>query len=50
MDGWNTVIMHPHAIELARLILFKTFLNRPTTKEAAEGWERDSERVRGVEV
>lgn len=42
--------MHRYAIELVCLILFKTFLNRPTTKEAMEGWERDRERVRGIEV
>lgn len=46
----NTVIVHRYAIELAHLILFKTFLNRPTTKEAVEGWERARERVRGIEV
>lgn len=54
MGEWNqlhnTVIVHRYAIELAHLILFKTFLNRPTTKEAAEGWERAGERVRGIEV
>lgn len=42
--------MHRYAIELAHLILFKTFLNRPTTKEAAEGWERAGGRARGMEV
>ncbi len=42
----NTVIMHRYAIEPVRLILFKTFLHRPTTEEAVEGWERDRERVR----
>lgn len=46
----NTVIMHRYAIEPVRLILFKTFLNRPTTKEAVEGWERDRKRVREIEV
>lgn len=42
----NTVIIHCYAIEPVRLILFKTFLHRPATKEAAEGWERDRERER----
>lgn len=42
--------MHRYAIEPVRLILFKTFLNRPTTKEAVEGWERDRKRVREIEV
>lgn len=46
----NTVIVHRYAIEPVSLILFKTFLHRPTTKEAAEGWERDRERVREIEV
>lgn len=46
----NTVIIHRYAIEPVPLILFKTFLHRPTTKEAAEGWEGDRERVREIEV
>lgn len=39
----NTVIIHRYAIELLHS-LFKTFLHRLATKEAAEGWERDGGR------
>lgn len=46
----NTIIIHRYAIELARLILFKTFLHRTATKEAAEGWERKRERQQEIEV
>lgn len=43
--------MHRYAIETQFVSFFsKTFLNRPITKEAAEGWERDREGVRGREV
>lgn len=50
----NTVIVHRYAIEPRLVSSFsKTFLNRPITKEAAEGWEKGqkrSERESGLRV